>query len=366
VKLSSLHKATARQIMENIDAGVHEKLGFLQLMIARQGKDPSPIISRIRGMIDPSYAKSEGFKSTFKNWVQTAQPNDTKDGRAYGRKIKVTVLESAIRGLITEGFFSDLGKVVLAKLKSVIDDEPHEHEMISNALDAYPQLAWIPRYASKAQAPLMDDEAFWQKVNQTTNGLGEKIKALLMATYKRLEEARQTNPQATILSECVITEARISGVMQSLGLEAPEIQSIMGDYGIRDEDYDLSRLKELYEKGAGAVKAGVDAVKGAPGALAQKAGEVASNVKSSVKSSADVQRVAKANADIADQVILHAAFMLKSAEAMKQGAETPQQAVQQASQELEYGDYEEITPGVEKPQAKPENVVSKKDFAPQA
>ena len=345
MKLSALHQASATDIMEGIDPSVHEKLAYLQMMVARQGKDPEPLITRVRGMIDPQYAQQAGRKATFQSWIKGAQRDEAKTGTAYGRKIRVTVLESTVRELINEGFFSDIGGAIVQKLKEVIGDDPKEHAMVAKALDDNPSLGWIHRYARKAQQPLWNDEGFWQKLDQTTNGMGQKIKAMVLATYKRADEVSEaTNVKdVSVLTECVIEEAKISAVMKSLGLEPDAINSLMTDFGIHDEDYDISRMKEALQNAKGKIGQAVTGLQNLPGragvAIQQKAGEAmgaiqqkAGEIGQQVKSTADVGRVQKANMDFADSVVLSSAFILSTANV--QSPEQAKQAVDQTAQQL--------------------------------
>lgn len=357
MKLDTLHLATTKDIREELDPSAHEKLAFLQMMVAKQNKDPEPIIKRIRGMLDPEFAQKEGRKATFERWLKGAAKDETKVGRTHGRKVRITVLESTVRELINEGFFADVGSAIMRKLKSVINDEPTEHQMVTKALDEYPQLAWIARYSRKATRPLYTDPDFWAKLNDTTGGLADKIKTLVDATHKKVAEAREATKQENLnlLSECVIEEAKISDVMADLGLEPEAVQSLMGDYDVRDEDYDIARLKEAWRAAGGKVSKAIEALKEAPKTVKKRLARAP-------RTAAEFEKIRQSNEDFADAIILSAAFMLKTSKHDVSTPEKAKEAVEETAEELE-----EISPreaaaeiGAKK-EAKPE-VVSAREL----
>lgn len=360
MKLKTLHQVSTRDIREGIDSGVHEKLGYLQMMIAKQGKDPQPIIAKIRAMVEPGFAKAEGYKNSFQRWVKGAKATDTKEGMAYGRKIRVTVLEAAAREMLTEGFFSDIGKAILAKLKDVIDDEPRESDAVRAALDTYDtKLGWILRYAQNTEELLYDDPKFWQKLDETTGGLGSKIKTFVEKQVERVQGMPESiRATATCLTECVIEEARISQVMLSLGLDQPTVQSIMGDSGLRDDDYDLARLRDAGQAVTGAITGAGQKVAGAAGALGsaikgaatgaiagakagwsgEQPGQAAAGVSAPApakpKTAQEIRQIKQANLVFANAVITTAYALLEMEKAKTEAPEQAKETMQAAAQEL--------------------------------
>jgi hypothetical protein len=246
VKLRELHLSTVRRfsLNEEVDPRVHEKLGYLKMMVARQGKDPQKFIDRIKELVQPDFAKQAGAKMALSSWLKNAKRGNSKDGTSSGRKIRITVLESAIRELIIEGVFRNLGHTVLKKLRDTIGGR-QEHKLLTAALDANPSFAAIIRYARKSDGYIYDDEGFWELVDHVTNGKAALIKRIVHNTFERFEESIE---RFDVLTECEINEARISSVMAELGLDQNTIKTLMRQFEIRDEDYDLSRLKNIPSK----------------------------------------------------------------------------------------------------------------------
>lgn len=321
MRLRDLARASASDIIlyEGINPSKEEKLAFVQMMIAKQGKDPAQVINRIRGLIDPEHAQREGHKKSFEDWVKKAVKDETKEGKAYGRRVRVTVLESVVREMITEGFFSDIGKVIVSKLRGVLGDEYTEDNLVSQALDAYPQLAALHRYANKSSEFLYDDEKFWALVDRVTEGKGREVRRIVHGTFPRLEESKQ---HKSLFSECILVEARISEVMAELGLEPDWINGIMRQYDIRDEDYDITRLRDAWQRARGNVQDAIKYIGDLPGKAAQAAKDLPKAAGKMVSS----QRVREENRRVADEVIKIAAVLMQVIES---GAETPQEVQQQ-------------------------------------
>lgn len=322
MRLNQLHKAEAKDfaLFEELSPEQEEKLSYVQMMMARQGQDPAPMIRRVRGLIDPGFAKQEGAKAGLKQWLGDPQTKAgaVRDGSAYGRKVRITVLESVVRDLITEGFFKNIGALIVQKLRSLVGGERQEHALVSQALDTYPGLAAIMRYANRAQTSVYEDPKFWQLVDQMTKGKANTVKRIVYSTFERLEES--TEPYKGVLTECTIVEARVSQVLRSLGLDQDTVNGLMRQYKVRDEDYDISRLKGAY-----------DQAKAAPGKLMakgkEKVGEVVGKVKGAAadlgKDVGQEQRVREENVDFAEEVV-KVAFALMQLEAAD--VESPQQA----------------------------------------
>lgn len=349
MRLRDLARASATDIVlnEGFDQSKEEKLGFIQMMIAKQGKDPAPVVDRIRGLVEPEFAKQQGQKKSFKDWVTKAIKDETKEGRAYGRRVRVTVLESVVREMITEGFFADIGKVIVSKLRGVLGDEYSEDKLVAQALDAYPQLAALHRYSNKSSDFIYDDEKFWELVDRVTDNKGKEVRRIVHGTFPRLEESRL---RRSIFSECVIVEARISEVMAELGLEPSWVNGLMRQYDIRDEDYDLSRLKDAWQRAGGKAEAAVKYFKELPGQALQAAKDLPKAASKAVSS----QRVREENRRISDEVIKIAAVLMQVIES---GADTPQEVQQQVAQAVE-GGFGEVK--------SPSNVVSTKDLVSDA
>lgn len=311
MKLNRLHKSlTTEFLMEELDPQQEQKLAYIQMMVSKQGKDGQEVSRKIRGLIDPSFARKEGQKATLQRWLDGAQRGETKDGSAYGRKVRITVLESAVRDLVTEGIFKNIGAMVYRKLHDLISGERQEHELVSNALDTYRELAAIPRYAKKAEESIYDDPQFWALVDQVTNGLGDQVKNLVQRTYERIAEMKEA-PDG-VLTETVIHEARISQVLASLDLDRGMIDGIMRQYGLEDADYDVSRLKDL----AAAAKGKYEGAKQGVKDIAAKVGG---------GDAAEKYRVQDENVELGDFVVKTAAALMAT---MEQQADTPEEVEQ--------------------------------------
>ena len=321
MRLHNLHSTLAKDFVmfEELSPDQEEKLSYVQMMLARQGKDPDPVIRRIRGLVDPKFAKKEGAKATLKNWLKDAKRGETKDGATYGRRIRITVLESEIRELVLEGFFKDVGSLVVRKLRSVISGERKEHELVSKALDTYPNLAALVRYAGRSVEPIYDDQKFWQLVDKMTNNKANTIKRIAHSTYERLSN-ESIEGKKGVLTECIIVEAKISQVLNSLGLDQNQIDGLMRQYAIRDEDYDLSRIKSAYQT-----------VKEYPGKIAAKGAETLKSIRdypgktAAAKVKESPGNVKEENLDFVEEVVKVAYAMM---ELEKANAETPKEVAQ--------------------------------------
>ena len=331
MKLHNLHLTQTKDFLlhEELSPDQEEKLSYVQMMLARQGKDPDIIVRRIRGLVDPKFAKKEGAKTTLKNWLKDAKSGDAKDGLTYGRKIRITVLESVVRELVIEGFLKDIGSLVVQKLRGMIGGERKEHELLTKSLDTYPELAAIIRYAKRSTEPIYDDPKFWELVDKMSNGKSNVIKRVAHSVYERLS-SESTSNGLNILTECVIEEAKISSVLSSLGLDSGMIDGLMRQYAIRDEDYDLSRIKSAYQAtkefpGKMADKASELANKAMeiPGKMASKAMEYPGKLVSKAKEAAASGNVTEENIDFAEEVIKVAYAMMQLDTA---NAKTPQDA----------------------------------------
>lgn len=317
MKLSEIHLATTNDFIfnEEMTPPAHEKLAYLQMMIARQGKDPEQIMKRIRGLVDPTFAKREGKIKEFERWLKGAKQDEMRVGKAYGRKIKVTVLEATIREMLVEGFFSDISTAIVHKLRDLLGDEHKEHKLVTQALDKYPSLAGILRYAQKSEQPIYDDEKFWELVDTLTKGRGKEIKRIVYGTFPRIEEG------ISLFNQHEIMEARMSQVMADLGLDQDMIGNLMQQYDLRDEDYDLSRLREAYRKAAGKVEKAIEYLKELPGKAAEYAKELPTKAGKKVL---DRRQVSSENAKLADEVVKVASVLMQVERQIEQsGATTP-------------------------------------------
>jgi len=253
MKLSNLHASSRICLTE--DLSQQEGLAYLQMMAAKQGIDPDPFAREIRMLMGGEIGQTEHGKAAFQKWISEAKPSETKTGKAFGRKVKITVLESVVRDLIEENVFSDMGDFVMKKLRSLLKvDDRQEHELVSKAIDEEPKLGAILRYAQRTQQPIYDDEKFWKLVDDVT-GQGERIKAIVLGTYRRrVQENKLYKDTLTI------TEARMSEVMSDLGLSDDQINELMDRYGLQDKGYDLSSFKRSLSKAGGRVKEAISSL----------------------------------------------------------------------------------------------------------
>lgn len=240
MRLDELHlaKASDFSLCEDFNPDLQEKLANLRLMITRQGKDPDPIITRVRGMLDPEFARKEGFRLTIKKWVEGAQRGEEKVGKAYGRKVKITVLESALRQSITEGrILKGIGDLIVKGVNRIFGNDRQESQLVSKALENTPQLAALTRYANMATKegkPVYDDPKFWGLVDKLTGGRAQEVKQLAHAIFKRVVEEAKFNGRG-LLSECIMIEEKISDVMMSLGVPQEAAVDLISKYGLRDD-----------------------------------------------------------------------------------------------------------------------------------
>ena len=369
MKLSNLHSSSPYAITEALDPSKEEKLAYIQMMVARQGKNPDEIMSKLRGMMDPEFAKKEGYKKSLSRWVQSANPKDEKEGMAFNRRVRVTVIEAAVREMIIEGYFRGIGTMIVNKLRGILDKGRDESKYVTKFIDEYSSLAAIQRYARRSKTPIYNDERFWQLVDEVTHGKGDKIKAMMKHQFERdssMEEKQEGLTEGVLrdpFSEITIVESKISKVMSSLGIDPEAIKNIMAQYDIRDEDYDLSRLKGGYDSAVQAVKAGASGVagaaKGVAGGIAGAAKGVAGGVAGAAKGaagaaggakaaigslaagpiSADKERDAKnENDDLSDYIIKTAYALMKLDEA---DVNTPEEASRILDQALMTGPSDE-------------------------
>ena len=315
MKLSELHRASPLELLEEITPEQQEKLHFISMMISRQGKDPGPIMQRIYTQIDPEgKGKTESGRAAFQLWLKDAMQNDEKIGRVQGRKVKITVLESSLRDVISEGFFGDLGKIVLKKIRNVFRDEPEEDRQISDILNELPLLRGLRDYAMRAKESVENDPKFWDLVKKAAgqNVDVEDIKAWARMMQKRRMAESIEKPVGFLTECCTIEEMRISQAMQELGLDPDVVKDLLATNQIGDEDYDISRIK------AGAA---------APfKAAAKRAGQVRGKVKDAATDVRDT------NENFADAVILATAAVLKLVQKLGQGGGSPQEKQQAVAQ----------------------------------
>jgi hypothetical protein len=341
VKLNHLHIGAVRDLVinEEFDAGREEQLAYLQMMAARQGKDAAKFIERVRGYTDPAHAKKMGAKATFERWVQAAMPGESRVGRSLGRRVKVTVLESETKAAITEGFFSDIGDIIMSKLRNILGDDNKEHALVAKALDRHPALTAIHRYARKAEQPIYDDENFWALIDKITSGKANEVKRLAHGTFKRISESKE---RVDVLSECTIIEARMTEVMTQLGLDQGTTDGLMRQFNLRDEDYDLARMRDALTRAKGRVEDAVRFMTELPSRALGKAGELVQGAAGAVagagkkiKSVTDSKRMQDENVDFADLVVSLAAVIMDIREA---DATTPQQVAQVVGQVAKVAD----------------------------
>lgn len=315
MKLSTLHKATARALLEGFDSNaVQENLKLLERMITSQGKDPEAVLRRVKGSINPKLLGDGGgsgmkaiYSERVKNFVSSAQAGQFVDGISHGRKVRLTVLEYILR----EGYWSNIGRAILGKLRQDIEmGGDDEHELTAKAIDEFPVLAWILRYARRAEADLMQDETFWQKLDQTTGGLGKKVREMADAVIPMMREMRESNPSANLLSEMLVIERKLSDVMVGAGLDQMTAKQIMGEFGLRDDEFtEPANAGPATEEPAPAEAAPGGAPTGAPAAGA--APTPAATQKP--MSSAEYQRLQHDNWKIANSIAVIAAYSMKAA-----------------------------------------------------
>lgn len=357
MKLRELNLASPIDIFEGLDYKQRERLARIEMLIAKQGKDPEPIMNRIRGMIDPEFAKSKGRAATLKSWVAAAKPGEKKQGKLHDRKVEITVLEAALHDCITEGIFGDIGKIISRKLSSILRDEPKEDENVKSVLDNYPPLAALQRYAAQAKDHIKDDPRFWELVEKVAPGHGDEIKKWVSATYRRRVAESKDGKMPGLFTKC-ITEAKISDEMRALGMADEEIASLLGQHEVQDISYVGSELRGA----ASAVKqAPGKALRGAYGAVRSKTQKMAGDVR-------------ELNDDFVSAVILTAGMIIKTAtEAAKAkqtgAAQQPgaaEKVVDKAAEDLGLpsGEYEEIKPAGATPAAAPASEVSQADLVP--
>jgi len=304
MRLGDLHSYSVQQILmfENLDPKQEEGLAYLAMMAARQGINPEKFTNRVRGFVDPGARAQFGGKARFEKWIETATQGDTRTGRAFGRRVRVTVLESA---LIHEGF----GNVLVRKIRKILGNERKESALVKRYLDQHPALAAIQRYARNTDEDMIKDEGFWRLVDKVTGGRGNAVRTLAVGTF-HLDESR------SLLDEEIIYEARMSEVMRSLGLDDDTVNDLLSDFGLRDDDYDLARLKNAAMAGPRNVAAGVRAV-GRYGAEAgraaiSKGGEVLQKGKELIKKPFQDDEYKERNIDLADEVIVIAGTLLST------------------------------------------------------
>lgn len=325
MRLSELHSSAINRfsLQEEVDPAQQEKLGYLQMMVARQGVDPDQFMNRVKGLVQPGFAKQAGAKMTLSRWLGDAQSGDSKDGISHGRKIRITVLESEVRELITEGVFRGVGHMIVSKLRDIIGGDRQEHQLLTTALDTNPGLTAIVRYARRADDFVYDDPKFWELVDGMTGGRAQLIKRIVHSSFERLEESKQ---RFDVLTECEITEARISRVMAELGLDQETIEGLMQQFDIRDEDYDIDRLKGVGRKAKELPKKMMGGIEKAGAGMLQKAKELGGKVKGMASGAMDAAtsyRMQQENEDFAEEVVkvAHALMQLDAAD-----ADTPEEA----------------------------------------
>lgn len=263
-------------LFETIQPKQLENLHYLAMMAARQNVDPTKFMNKVRGLIDPQHRSNNQAELTLTN----AKPGDEMIGKIYGRKVKVTVLESEVRQMLYEGFFSDVGDLITKKLRKFIGDERKEHELVSKAIDKYPALASIHRYAKRAEDNMYDDPNFWALVDKITGNKSNEIKRLAHGTFKRVTESKLRNG---LLTECIIVEARMTEVMRELGLDNNTIQGLMQDFQLTDDDYDISRFKGALDAAKGDIKSAMNYLKDAPGKVSSAIGGAIDKVGGAIK-----------------------------------------------------------------------------------
>jgi hypothetical protein len=278
MKLDALFAANPKQMLmlEKIESSIHEKLGYLHAMIAKQGKDPEPVIKMIRSKLDPEYGTRERGKEAFSQWAKRAPQGDSKVGSAFGRKMQVTALdapkmdgqaspgatppaapqpepslnynktlpledfgrkkvvtlfEAKMKDVLTEEMWSDIGQSLVAKLRELFasGDDP-ESPKVKAALDEFPGLSALYRYAKTAAINPAEDPRFWQLVDKVTGGKSADIRKIVDAIHEVWDRRDE---------KIIITEAKLSDVMSSLGLDTTTIDSILKTHGLKDDEHDL-------------------------------------------------------------------------------------------------------------------------------
>ena len=213
--------------------GREEKLGFLSMMLAKQGLDPYPIINKVRRHIDPVFAqkeeeseKTERQQATLSDWLRNAKRGDIRKGVSNGRKIEIVVTES-----------------IYGKIRALLTSRS-ESKILNKAFDAYPELSYIIRVARQSREPVHSDDVFWGVVDRVTDGRSDEIRKLVNAYHDIDDEPGEMGSQPNEMDEGTISEAKVSAVMLSLGLDRDTVGGLMKQYGIRDEDHRISELKK--------------------------------------------------------------------------------------------------------------------------
>jgi hypothetical protein len=351
VKLRELNLTSPIDIFEGLDYKQREKLARIEMLITKQGKDPEPIINRIRGMIDPEFAKSKGRAATLKSWVAAAKPGEKKQGKLHDRKVEITVLEAALHDCISEGIFGDIGKILSRKISNLLRDEPKEDENIKSVLDTYPALAALQRYAAQAKDHIKDDPRFWELVEKVSPGHGEEVKKWVSATYRHRVTESKDGKIPGLFTKCII-EAKISDEMRALGMGEEEITDLLAKGEIQDISYVGSEIRGAAKS---AVQAPGKALRGAYGAVRGKTQKWAGDVR-------------ELNDDFVSAVILTAGMIIKTTSEAAKAKETgmtqqpgaAEKVVDKAAEDLGLpsGEYEEVKP------ATPTAEVSQADLVP--
>lgn len=345
MKLRQLHAGSATDFIllrEELSPKQQEGLSYVQMMVARQGKDPTQFVSDVRKLLDPDSSRRAGARESVQKWLQGADPKDFRDGRFFGRKVRVTVLEAIVRDtMLTESRFRQIGAKILSTLADMIKNEGDDSEAVERDLGEFPQLAILQRYAKRAKSYIFDDEKFWSEVeramasaaayHQMESPSAAMVRRQLKDTYEHVantapeekEEgkepvvAAESRKRGSIFTEMVVMEmGSISGVLGKLGIKPEVVADLMQRHEVEDTQYDIERLrsagKTVQELPGRAAKAVKGAVKGAMTKAVSAVKDISGDVR-------------EANREFANEVIKQAAFLLRvKREETEQGPEEPE------------------------------------------
>lgn len=273
MKLSKIHNST---ILENVIVEAlsdRQKLG-LQILKKMCGDD-TDFINDVVKELDPERAATEEHKEEKRQelarWIQTAEKGEVRKGTAFGRPVKVKALGTpiavmgesvrtpvgifVIRGMMAEGRFKKIGANLIKYLAKMIgaNDDDDESQLVAQALDEYPELVAIKRYAKRADEGIAQDDGFWNVVQRALKSAASyhgipapdllDLKDIMQQSYDIVESFDRG-----LLTEHVIVETTISKLMRRIGVPVDRIGELLDRHDIEDIDFDVSDVRDSKER----------------------------------------------------------------------------------------------------------------------
>jgi len=333
MRLDALRSSPMQVVLQEKTAdqpNAQEKIAWIAAMVAKQGKDPGPIVKALRSELDPAYQARQTGRTKFGDWIKSAKQGDTVTGKAFDRKLRVTALdepkmpeepigseppghvvgqaftdsigrdrvitiaESKLRKVVFEDFFG-VGNLILGKLRKLIGDYDPESPKTKAAIDEFPALSALLRHARKAQTDISEDPTFWDLVDKVTGGKSKEVKKAVEAVYEIQESDEQ--------EKTIIQEAKLSEVMTSIGIKPEKVQELIKSHGLNDMDYDLGQIRSSMTPEAG---------------LEKPKPEIA-------KTPGDPHKISMSNQEYAAMAIKAAAAILRAEAEAGQQANTPEE-----------------------------------------